>query len=72
MSGPHAQPEPTPTHGRQDTPVFDALSNEWIAAGRELPWETPAIPANNGPGPHTLQPGTGGPAPVPAPRTGHP
>ncbi|MFE3202585.1 hypothetical protein [Embleya sp. NPDC059237] len=72
MSGSHAQPEPTPAQDRQDTPVFDALSNEWIAAGRELPWETPATPANTGPGPHTRPPETGGPTPVPGPRTGSP
>ncbi|WP_331769416.1 hypothetical protein OG948_37230 (plasmid) [Embleya sp. NBC_00888] len=52
--------------------MFDALSNEWIAAGRELPWETPAAQASSGPGPRSGPPGAGGPTPVPGPRTERP
>ncbi|WP_331773098.1 hypothetical protein OG948_57775 (plasmid) [Embleya sp. NBC_00888] len=72
MSGLHARPDPTSPEDRHDTPVFDALANEWTAAGRELPWETTADQANTGPGPRTRPPGAGGPTPVPGPRTGRP
>ncbi|MYS80644.1 hypothetical protein [Embleya scabrispora] len=70
MSGFHARPQPQFPDDEEPTPVFDALIDEWVAAGREPPWSFPSIQVDTAPEPSTRPSDAARPTPVPGPRTG--